>query len=80
MASGASIASKSLIDILFGDSGDAGRIRKLLHFLRYAKKASVRIGNPIDLKQVIIDHPNWTDERVARHIGRLMLVQLGMKL
>ncbi len=68
---------KSLTDILFGDSGDAGRIRKLLHFLRYSKKASVRIGNPINLKQLIADHPNWTDERVARHIGRLMLVQLG---
>ena len=68
---------RSLMDILFGDMGNAGRIRKTIHFLRYAKKASVRVGNPINLHQVIQEHPTWSDERIARHLGRLMLVQLG---
>ena len=66
---------RSLMDI-FGDTGNAGRIRKTIHF--YAMlKASVRIGNPINLYEVIQEHPEWTDERIARHLGRLMLVQLG---
>ena len=68
---------RSLMDILFGDTTNAGRIRKTIHFLRYAKKASVRIGNPINLQQVIAEHPTWSDERIARKLGRLMLVQLG---
>jgi glycerol-3-phosphate O-acyltransferase len=65
------------MDILFGDSGEAGRLRKAIHFLRYSRRASVRIGKPINLRDLIVAQPTWSDERIARKIGRMMLVNLG---
>ena len=65
------------MDLLLGGSEEAGRLRKTIHFLRYAKSASVRIGNPINLREQLLAHPDWTDERIARKLGRMMLVQLG---
>ena len=65
------------MDLLFGGSEEAGRIRKSIHFLRYAKRASVRVGQPINLQEILDKHPEWTDERIARKLGRMMLVQLG---
>ena len=44
---------KSLMDILFGDVEEAGRLRKMVHFFRYSKKASLRVGEPINLKEFI---------------------------
>ena len=68
---------RSLMDILLGDSGEAGRLRKTVHFLRYSRRASVRIGKPLNLLKLIEAHPTWSDERLARKIGRMMLVNLG---
>ncbi|MEE2643380.1 MAG: 1-acyl-sn-glycerol-3-phosphate acyltransferase [Myxococcota bacterium] len=71
--------SQGLWDILFGDSQDSGSLRKLLHFLRYAKQASVRLGNPINLQDALQlpTHRGWSDARIARKYRRLLLIHLN---
>jgi len=68
---------RSLMDILFGDVEEAGRLRKAVHFVRYAKRASVRVGEPIDLAAILDAQGDWTDARVARKLRRQLRVQLG---
>ncbi len=68
---------RSLMDILFGDVEEAGRMRKAVHFLRYAKRASVRVGEPIDLAAMMDTQGDWSDSRIARKLRRLLRVQLG---
>jgi len=44
---------QTLLDIFFGDRLASGKLRKFIHFIRSYNLASARIGEPIDLKDVI---------------------------
>lgn len=68
---------RGLFDILFGEREASGRLRKLGHFVRFHKLATVQIGEPIDLKAVIDQHEGWSDERVARKVRRVLFIHLG---
>lgn len=49
---------RSLGDILFGDRENPGYLRKIFLFLRnYKKRAVAKIGEPIDLKNLIAEFP-----------------------
>lgn len=68
---------RTWFDILFGDQDASGALRKLGHFVMNFREASVRIGEPINLKQVIAEHAGWSDERVGRLVRRVLYVHLG---
>ncbi len=68
---------RSWVDVAFGDIEASGRFRKLLHFFLSRKLASVRVGEPIDLKKVLQDHAEWSDSRVARKVRRVLFIHLG---
>ncbi len=68
---------RTLTDIVFGDRDASGRLRKLGHFIRFHRMATVQIGEPIDLQAVLAQHPGWTDERVARKVRRVLFIHLG---
>lgn len=70
-------ARRTWFDILFGDQEASGALRKLGHFVRHFRDASVRVGDPINLKQVVADHSGWSDERIARKVRRVLSVHLG---
>ncbi len=70
-------ARRTWVDAAFGDVEAAGRFRKIGHFVLYRHLASVQIGEPIDLKQVISDQPGWSDARLARKVRRVLYIHLG---
>lgn len=70
-------ARRTWVDILFGDQDASGALRKLGHFVRHFRSAAVRVGEPINLRQVLDEHAEWSDERIARKIRRVLAVHLG---
>lgn len=64
-------------DALFGNGEAVGRVRKLFHFVLHRKTASVQIGEPIDLRQVLRNHEGWSDERLARKLRRVLFIHLA---
>jgi glycerol-3-phosphate O-acyltransferase len=68
---------RRLLDIVFGDVESASKIRKLGHFIRFRKLASVQFGEPVDLAAFINDHPEWSDRRVAATVRRALRVHLA---
>ena len=39
--------------------------------------ASVQVGEPIDLKSVIAEHADWSNERLATKVRRVLLIHLA---
>ncbi len=70
-------ARRTWVDILFGDQDASGALRKLGHFVRHFRSAAVRIGEPINLKEVLDANADWSDERIARKVRRVLAVHLG---
>ncbi len=68
---------RRLLDIVFGDVEAASKIRKLGHFIRFRKLASVQFGEPVDLAAFIAEHPDWSDRRVAATVRRVLRVHLA---
>ena len=68
---------QTLWDIFFGDRLASGKLRKFIHFIRSYNLASARIGEPINLKEVIADHDGWSDERIARKVRRALIIHLA---
>ena len=68
---------RSWIDILFGDQETPGRLRKLGHFLRHVRAASVQVGEPINLKAALSRYEGSTTERIARKMRGVLYVHLG---
>ena len=66
-----------LMDILFGTQEAQGRLRKIGQFLLYYRSASVRLGEPINLQEVLAQHEGWSDERIARKLRRVLFIHLG---
>lgn len=71
---------RTIIDILFGEKENPGRIRKMVLFWRnYRHRAVVRIGNPIDLSQVISAKSKTSDEGLAKKLGHDLLSALRLE-
>lgn len=64
-------AERSLIDILFGEKENPGRIRKIALFWRnYNSRALARIGEPIDLAKFLGEKPQEKEDAQARRLGQ----------
>jgi glycerol-3-phosphate O-acyltransferase len=57
-----------IIDFLFGSPEAPGFLHSLLAFVRNYRRAQFRVGEPIDLKRFIDEHPNESDEVIARKV------------
>ena len=57
---------RSLADVLFGETLDPGRIKKMIAFLRGYRKSSLHLAEPIDLAAFLRDHPEAAPEKQAR--------------
>ena len=68
---------RGLLDTVFGDVEAAGKLRKLGHFIRFRKLASVQLGEPVDLAAFLAEHPDWSDRRVAATVRRVLRVHLA---
>ncbi len=68
---------RTWFDILFGEQEASGRLRKLGHFIRHRRSASVQLGEPVDLQKVIAEHEGWSDVRVARLVRRVVYIHLA---
>ncbi|MBU0552180.1 1-acyl-sn-glycerol-3-phosphate acyltransferase [Myxococcota bacterium] len=68
---------RSWVDIAFGEQEASGRLRKIGHFIRHRRSATVRVGAPINLKEVIAAHEGWSDARLARKVRRVLFIHLG---
>lgn len=71
---------KGLLDLFFGDRENPGRLRKLALCLFKAKKAVVEVGDPINLKEVLVGAP--TDARlseVAQEVRRELISRIDLK-
>ena len=65
--------NRGLVDVLLGGSEDPGFIRKGLIFLMYHRRAVVRVGEPVDLKEFIAQQDGVSTERVAKKLRWLLL-------
>ena len=63
---------KNLVDLLFGERDNPGRLRKMLHFLVYHRGAVVRMGEPLDLRDFLEQMPKLPRHKVAKKL-RLIL-------
>ncbi len=63
---------KNLVDLLFGERDNPGRLRKMLHFLVYHRGAVVRMGEPLDLRAFLEQMPKLPQRKVAKKL-RLVL-------
>lgn len=71
---------RSIIDILFGEKENPGRIRKIVLFWRnYRNRAVARIGKPINLPAVLQKHGAESDDAKARLLGRELVSALKLE-
>lgn len=72
--------ARSIIDILFGEKENPGRIRKTALFWRnYRNKAVARIGKPINLPLVLEQNKEEPNEAKARRLGRELVSALKLE-
>ena len=58
----------SVFDRIFGSPEAPGFLHSIGAFLRNYKRAQFRVGEPIDLKAFVADHPDETTEVIARKV------------
>lgn len=70
-------ARKSWIDFLFGEKSNPGLFRKLILFvISYRRKATVKFGEPLDLKKFIQDNPASSPMEQASDLKDILLSRL----
>jgi glycerol-3-phosphate O-acyltransferase len=57
-----------LIDRLFGSPDVPGFLQSVIAFLRNYRRAQLRLGEPVDLRRFIQEHPDASDEVLARKV------------
>ncbi len=62
----------SIFDRVFGSPEAPGFLHSLGAFLRNYKRAMFRIGDPVDLKQFIAEHPDESNEVLGRKIRGML--------
>lgn len=73
-------SEKSLMDLLFGEKSNPGMFRKLILFLMsYRRKASVKFGDALDLKQFLLENPNDDLEDLAGKLNNILLNRLRIE-
>jgi glycerol-3-phosphate O-acyltransferase len=65
---------ESFINILFGQTEEAGGLRKLITFLRYSNKATVISAEPVDIRD-FVDKNNGMKREVLYHDLRRELIE-----
>ncbi|MFN3198150.1 MAG: 1-acyl-sn-glycerol-3-phosphate acyltransferase [Bradymonadia bacterium] len=70
---------RTWVDILFGDRETPGRLRKLAHFFVYRRQAQVSVGTPINLKDMLVEHAQLDDRRLAQLLRRVLYVHLAQE-
>lgn len=71
---------RSIIDWLFGERENPGRLRKIILFWRnYKKHALVQFSEPLNLKDFLEAHPGLSDEELARILRNTLLSQIKQK-
>lgn len=58
----------TLTDFVFGGHDAPGLLHTLLGFWRNHPRAQLRLGEPVDLAQYVQQHPDDSDERLARKV------------
>jgi len=73
-------AERSIIDILFGEKENPGRIRKIALFWRnYNHRAVVKIGEPIDLKKFLDEKRGVTGDDGSRRLAQKIQSAIRME-
>lgn len=68
---------KSWSDLLFGEKSNPGPLRKLiLFFMMYGKKATVKFGEPLELKTFIAENPGADAKTIAANLKTYLLARL----
>ena len=60
-------SEKGIADRLFGDRRNPGRLRQMAMLLSL-RRASVRVAQPINLKDAIREHPDFSDVQLSMHV------------
>lgn len=70
----------SLVDFLFGEKSSPGPIRKLILFLlTFRRRASVKFGEPFDLKRLIAENPGDDSVTLAAKLNDILLKRLSIE-
>lgn len=74
-------AHKGWFDFFLGEKKNPGMIRKMLRFIRrYGKRATVKIGEPFDLKVFVDSNPNDDPKQLASKLKGVLLERLHIEL
>ena len=65
--------NRGLLDVLLGDQDSPGAMRKVLFFLRSYRDAVVRIGEPVNLKEFLVQQEGQPVARIAKKLRWLLL-------
>ncbi|MBX7149581.1 1-acyl-sn-glycerol-3-phosphate acyltransferase [bacterium] len=69
--------NKSIIDALFGEKTNPGRFRKFVMFLfLYRKKATVKFGEALNLKDFIAQNPDDDDITLSSKLKNILMERL----
>ncbi|MDO8519173.1 MAG: hypothetical protein Q7T11_03300, partial [Deltaproteobacteria bacterium] len=70
----------SFVDFLFGEQASPGPFRKLILFLlTFRRRASVKFGEPFDLKAFIAENPGDDIALLARKLNAILLKRLAIE-
>jgi glycerol-3-phosphate O-acyltransferase len=64
---------KSIIDILFGPKDEPGLLRRIIVFLTHYRRAFVKIGDPINLKEFLATQSDAVDGERSFDLRRMLL-------
>lgn len=67
----------SLLDIVFGPKDAPGRVRAALSFLRFRRRAWVKIGEPIDLSELVASSAESDDRILGRKVRGVLAQYLA---
>jgi glycerol-3-phosphate O-acyltransferase len=66
-------SSKGIFDVLFGPREGPGLLRRIVIFLTNYRRAFVKIGDPIDLKEFLAQQDGVADGEVSYDLRRMLL-------
>lgn len=73
-------ANRSMADILFGEKEQPGVLRKFILFWRnYKRRAQATLGPPLDVKRLVEDHADATDDELAQALRQTLKSTLRLQ-
>lgn len=64
---------KNLIDLFFGPKEDPGLIRRIVVFFRYYRRAFIKIGDPVNLREFLEERDSRADAHSSYALRRRLL-------